>query len=300
MKKKLFCLAAILTFLTQSYICVFAKSVNLDSSTKVAISKYKAGNYSGCLQDCQRIIQFNPSNAFAYYYMAMAYAQAGKKDNAINCYTMVLNLNPNPKLSEYATTGKRCLETPDKCKPELPKAPPATTEVNLSDLDKFISSPPADGLSPTVKKDFEQKHLDAVKNEINNDNNVDDYNFRKINNSSTPDSVDKTQEKIAQKPTDEQIKAALKVLNDAGINTANTNTMTSSYNSAENPELMEINALMGGNNQSNNNSNSMLNMLPFMLSQNKNGTTNYSPQLMQSVIMNSMTTDFNYNTDDNK
>jgi tetratricopeptide (TPR) repeat protein len=294
MKKKLFCLATILTILAQTYTCAFAKGIYIDNNTKIAIKKYKMGNYTGCLQDCQRILLANPTNAFAFYYMGMAYAQAGQKDNAIKCYSVVLSMNPTQKLSEYAETGKRCLETPDKCKLEAPKTN-NVQEVNLSDLDKFIASPPSDGLSDSVKKDFEQKHLDAVKNEINNGEPINNSDGRKLNDSSTPD---KTQDKIAQKPTDEQIKAALKVLSDAGINPKST--MTQSYASNQNTDLTQLNALMGGNDQQNNNPNNVMNMLPFMLSQNKTGTANYSPQLMQSFIMNSMMPDFTYNTDEKK
>lgn len=291
MKRKLICLLAVLFFLTQINSCVFAqKPYKKSNSLNIAIRKYKRGNYTGCLQDCQTIVQKNPSNATAYYYLAMSYVQAGKKDEAIKYYSKVLSLKSNPKLLEYATTGKRCLETPDKCSLE------PTTQNDMSEIDKFIASPPADGLSPAVRKDFQQKRLENVKNEINKDKELDDYNFRKFKDSSqnSPE-IDGT--KIAQKPTEDQIKAALKVLSDAGVPPEQYLPYQTNPN-YKNPELTELNAMMGNNNSQNNNA--MMNMLPFMLAQDKNGSSNLSPQIMQTMILNSMMTDFTYDTDKDK
>lgn len=295
MKKKLLCSAAILIFLAQPCTFVSAKNNYYNPKVKIAIKKYRAGNYTGCIQDCQNIVKLEPKNTIAYYYLAMSYTQAGKKDAAIKYYTKVLSFNSNPKLKEYATTGKRCLETPDQCV----LAPVTKPTEQLSDLDKFIASPEEDGLSPAVRKDFQQKHLDSIRNEINNNQELDDYHLQRLNDASDSN-TDKI--RLAQKPTESEINAALKVLKDAGINSNTTNTLYDQNNMSQmmnqNPDLMELNAMMGGANQSNNNS--MLNMIPYMLTQNKNGSSNYSPQLMQSVIMNSMMSDFNYNVDVDK
>lgn len=280
MKKKLACFIVVLMFLVQASSCSFAKNSGV-SPVKIAIKKYKAGNYTGCLQSCQTIIKSNPSNAVAYYYMAMSYVQAGKKDEAINAYSKVLSLKPSARLSEYATTGKRCLETPDKCVLEIDSGSTISPE-----LDKLIAAPFNDGLSDAVRKDFEQKRLDSIKNQINSDKELDDYQFRKLNDASGQASPVDTNEIVSKKPSNDEIAAALKVLNDAGINPYE---QISDY---QDPQMAQINML-----NSSNNSNSMVNMLPFMLAQNKYGTNNYSPQLMQAVIMNSMMPDFNLDLD---
>lgn len=284
MKKQLACFIVILMFLVQASSCSFAKSSGV-SPVKIAIKKYKSGNYTGCLQSCQAIIKSNPSNAVAYYYMAMSYVQAGKKDEAIKAYSKVLSLKPNARLSEYASTGKRCLETPDKCVLATDSGSSISPE-----LDKLIAAPFSDGLSDTVKKDFEQKRLDSIKNQINSDKELDDYQFRKLNDASGQASPVNPNETVSKKPSNDEIAAALKVLNDAGINPY---TQTANY---QDPQMAQINML----NPSNNDNNAMLNMLPFMLAQNKYGTNNYSPQLMQAVIMNSMMPDFNLNLDKDK
>lgn len=299
MKKQLVYFIAGLIVLVQTSACSFAKT---DSLTSIAIKKYKRGNYTGCLQDCQYITQVNPSNIMAYYYMAMSYVQAGKKDEAIQAYSKVLSLNPssNTRLAEYARTGKRCLETPDQCKlaPTTTNvaAPPSTTP----EIDKLIASPAYE--SPTVRKDLQQKRLNSIKNDINSDKELDDYQFRKINQADTAEKIALAEQK---KPTNEDIAAAFKTLNDAGINPYTQNPMSSTanpyaqMNNYQNPELAQINMLMGGNKQTNDSS-SIMNMLPYMMTQDKNGTSNYSPQAMQAVIMNSMMTDFNYDLDKDK
>lgn len=301
MKKKLLCALAVLVFMFQPFNLALAKSKShsngLSPTMRIAIKKYRHGNYTGCLQTCQSLVSKQPTNACAYYYMAMAYVQAGKKNSALQYYSKVLSLKTNPKIKEYATTGKRCLETPDKCV----LAPVQSVKENLSDIDRFIASPASDGLSKDVRSDFDKKRLDEIKNQINQGNQMDDYSFRKINYSSPNDSAVESLDKIAQtKPTDAEVQAAMKVLNDAGMSTTSMNPMAASSANSQNAELMQLNAMMGGNQSGNSNNDAMMNMLPYMIMQGKNGTSNYSPQLMQSVIMSSMMNSYNYNVDENK
>lgn len=265
MKKQLVYFFAIMFALIQASYC-YSSAASSSSPIKIAVKKYKAGNYTGCLQDCQNIVAKNPSSSIAYYYMAMSYVQAGQKDKAINAYSKVLSLNPNATLAEYATTGKRCLETPEQCVLTDPNA--ASTQ----DIDKLIASPNSDGLSPTVKKDFEQKRLNTIKNEINNDKDMDDYQLRKLNDASEKVMPDKANAVASKQPTNDDIAAALKVLSNAGLNTYG---QYSDYQ--------------------NNNNNAMMNMLPLMMTQNGGGmNSNYSPQAMQAFIMNSMMSNMNF------
>ena len=305
MKKKLFCLIAIGVIFAQASGVSFAKST-VSNPVKIAIKKYKMGNYTGCLQDCQNIVKNDPSSAVAYYYMAMSYVQAGKQTDAITAYSKVLSLNPKSKLLEYATTGKRCLETPDKCVLETPDT--------TSDVDKFIATPSSDGLSTKVKADLNAKHLDQVKNQINNDKEMDSYKLRQFKDYTNKSSNPEVNDKVAQKtPSNDEIVAALKVLNAAGLNPYSQVQQSAvvspevqqqvlnpyeQMTSAQSPEMAQLTALMGPSGQAKE-ANSMANMIPFMLAQNKNGGTNYSPQMMQAVIMNSMMPDFTLDVDKN-
>lgn len=303
MKKQLVCCVAVLMFLVVASPCSFAES-SVSPSLRIAIKKYRVGNYVGCLQDCQSIIQREPSNALAYYYVAISYAQAGKKDEAVKAYEKVLSLKPNQKLSGYATTGKRCLETPDKC--VLEEAPS-----DYADIDKFLANPGQNVLSDTVKKDIENQNLDAIKNDINSGKEIDGYSLKKIDGYSNQKTEIETNDKIAQSsPNTDEIVAALKILKEAGINPQaqvqpqvdmSDETAATPYAKSanyQNPELTQLNMLMGGNNQQKDDT--ILNMLPFMIAQNKNGNNNYSPQMMQAVIMNSMMPDFNFDLNKDK
>lgn len=308
MKKKLLSFIIVLMIMVNVPACVLAQS-SLSGPMRIAIRKYRHGNYTGCLQDCMNIVYHHPSNSTAYYYMAISYVQAGKKDQAIKAYSKVLKLKSNARLAEYAATGKRCLETPDKCRLQ------SDSVATSSDLDKFIATPTSDGLSGPVRADFEQKHLESVKNKINSGRDFDSYDFRKFKDYSNQRSQADLDSVIAQaKPSSEEVAAALKVLKDAGVNTYDKAQVavpakaqaadsvvepypqTAAYQS---PELAQLNMLMGGNGQQKDN-NAMANMIPYMLAQNKNGTTNYSPQMMQAVIMNSMMTNFNFDVDNDK
>lgn len=297
MKKNLLCLMAVLVLFVTASPCTFAKTSSASSPIKIAINKYKKGNYTGCLQDCQAIIKRDPSNALAYYYMGMSYAQAGMKDAAVNSYANVLALNPNPRLLEYATTGKRCLETPDQCHPS------DTSQQDQSALDRFIASPTVDGLSSTVRKNVQQRSLDAIKNEINADKEIDSYDLRKLNQNEEPAmKADKIANDAQVAPTNDEIVAALKVLKKAGLADYSQAVVNNPYvqeANYQNPEQAQLNMLMGADGKSQNND-AMMNMLPFMIAQNKNGTSNYSPQMMQSVIMNSMMSNMNFNMDNDK
>ena len=111
MKKILLMLLSIAIYAsTTSY--TIAKS----SATPVTagIRLYKAGNYVQAYNTFHDIVAKDPSNAVAYYYLAMSAAQVGKKNEAISNYERVLTLSPGGKLGYYAKKGKTCIENPNK------------------------------------------------------------------------------------------------------------------------------------------------------------------------------------------
>ena len=121
-----------------------------NANIKSAIAKYKSGNYSGCLQELFSLTKKDPSNAAAYYYMAMAYTHIDMKNDAIEAYEKVLALSPNSYLAEYAEKGRDCLNGGPKCHPEV-------KQEELTDLDKFINAPYGNGLSNELNKEVKQK-----------------------------------------------------------------------------------------------------------------------------------------------
>ena len=310
MKKQLIYIVAVM-FLAMQGLSLPAMASGNIPALKVAVNKYKSGNYTGCMQDCLNITYHNPKNATAYYYLAMSYAQTGQKDKAVAAYSKVLSLGPNAMLANYASTGKRCLDTPELCDPEANAAAQAAASASASGtaeatdgsktdssaldpaaLDKFIANP-AGGLSNSVKKDLEQQQLNNLKEKINNGQDLDDKSLQILNDASG-------QTAPAAKPTEEQVAAAMKVLNDAGVNPY------SQGGSYQNPQAMQLQMLQSLNSNpvaNPNDSSAMLNMIPAMLQQSKTGQGNYSPQLMQAFIMNSLTgsmnTDFGKNDNEN-
>lgn len=257
-----------------------------NANIKSAISKYKTGNYSGCLQELFSLTKKDPSNSMAYYYMAMAFTHVDMQSEAIDAYEKVIALSPNSYLADYAAKGRDCLTGGPLC-----KAPEESAE-GEDDIDKFINAPYGNGLSDEVNNEVIQKQLTNIKETINKKDTLryDDIkkikNFdEKMNNKSSAED----NEKIAM-VSDEEILGAIKTLKEAGVNVSlqseNPYAQMAQY---QDPQMAQLSMMLG-----NNNNNSMNNMLPFLISQSQSGQ-NLDPRLMQAMMMNSMMSDFNYN-----
>ncbi len=264
-----------------------------NANIKSAIAKYKSGNYSGCLQELFSLTKKDPSNAVAYYYMAMAYTHIDMKNDAIEAYEKVLALSPNSYLAEYAEKGRDCLNDGPKCHPEVKKE-------ELTDLDKFINAPYGNGLSNELNKEVKQKELNNIKETINKKNELERRDIEKIknfdSNKDNNQSYAEETEKIAM-ASDEEILNAVKTLKDAGLNiTVSPENPYLQMMQYQDPKMAEINMLLGNNN--NNNNNSMMNMLPMLMSKSQNGE-NIDPRFMQAMMMNSMMSDIDFTGNNN-
>ena len=221
-----------------------------DSTIKSLVSKYKAQNYLGCIQASDKVIQKNPSNIFAYYYKGLSYYQLGKKDEAISAFEKVQALNSNKTLVEYSKKGIACLETPEEC---------ATYGQAQSDLDLFIKSKKF--YDKSVQAEVNKKKLDRIRENIN-------------------DELKNTDQK-SEVPTNDEIANAVKTLAKIGIN-----PLAGINAGYQNPEMMQMNMLLGNNNM-NNGMGMNNNMLPMLL-MNKEAMQNMSPEVIQSMMMNQM------------
>lgn len=265
-----------------------------NANLKSAIAKYKVGNYSGCLQELFSLTKKDPSNAAAYYYLAMTYTHFDMQSDAIEAYEKVMALSPNSYLAEYAEKGRDCLNGGPKCHPEAT----APTE-EQSDLDKFINAPYGNGLSTELNNEVKQKELNNIRETINKKNDLEHQDIEKIrnfDNKGNNQSYAEETEKIAM-ASDEEILNAVKTLKDAGLNITvsqeNPYTQMMQY---QDPKMAEINMLLGNNN--NNNNNSMMNMLPMLMSKSQNGE-NIDPRFMQAMMMNSMMSDLDFTGNNN-
>ena len=265
-----------------------------NANIKSAVAKYKFGNYAGCLQELFSLTKKDPSNALAYYYMAMAYTHVDMKNEAVEAYEKVISLHPNEYLVEYAIKGRDCLTDGPACKPIVEEKPAE----ELDDLDKFIRAPYGNGLSPELNKEIKQKQLINIKETINQKEELEHKDIQRIKDfdSNKSTSKDVENEKIAQ-VSDEDVLNAIKTLKDAGLSiSVQSENPYAQMMQYQNPQMAEMSMLLGNNN---NNGNSMMNMLPMLMTQAQKGE-NIDPRVMQAMMMNSMMADFSFNNDNNK
>lgn len=195
MKKQIFMILAAIVC-SMSIVCVEARSYT-NSEVNSAIKMYKAKNYSQCYNSMKSVVAKDPSNALAYYYLAMASAQIGKKDEAIANYSKVINLVPNGQLNEYASKGKICLEDPTQCNSDVKSMTP---------LDEFIKKEYGSGFSPQVRGEYEQQKIENLMREMNRGKDVDPSVFKEYKDFSS-----------YAEPSNDEIVAALRVLQRAGF-----------------------------------------------------------------------------------
>lgn len=264
---------------------VFYPNANINS----AIAKYKKGNYTGCLQELFSLTKKDPSNALAYYYMGMAFTHVNMQSQAVEAYEKAISLNPNSYIADYATKGRDCLTDGPACKSEEQKK----SAEPMDELDKFINAPYGNGLSPEVNAKFKEKQLKDIQETINKKDDLGGQQMQKIKNfdeknkSSIEDNI-----KIAQ-VSDEEILQAVKTLQNAGLNL--TVQQENPYAMYQDPKMMEMSMLLGNNNNNNNN---MMYMMPMLMSQAQKGE-NIDPRIMQTMLMNSMMSDFGYSNNNN-
>ena len=225
----------ILVLLT-ALIC--ASSINFanakttsNTSLASAIKMYKAGNYSQCYAALTNIVEKDPSNAVAYYYLAMTSAQIGKKDEAIANYDKVITLTPDTQVGRYATKGKTCLETPEKC----------NDESETSAFYTFVQGRFGSGFTDEVRGEFEKQKIENLMREMNRKNEIEPNKFKEYKDFSS------------QAPTNDEIVSALRVLQRAGLTDVlggnSMNEMSLLTDRHENTSAI-FNMLMGGNNSS--------------------------------------------------
>ena len=247
MKKSFIFLFSIL-IIASACCCANAKSGN-GSALSSAIRTYKSGNYAQAYTEFSNIAKKDPSNAVAYYYLAISAAQIGKRDEAIENYDKVLSLSNNWKLVRYAKKGKVCIESPSKCN---------EPDADESELDRFVRSHFGTGFSKEVQSDFERQKIQNIMREMNRKDDIPASEFKEYRDFST------------QAPTNDEIVSALRTLQRAGLN-----NVLGGYNS-------DLSMLYNNSNDST----QMLNMLTG------NGTSNLSPQVIQTLLTNQLTGGF--------
>lgn len=241
MKKNLL---AIICLLIISSSINMAHSQSKHSELADAIKLYKQGNYSQCHVQLEEFVKKDPSNALAYYYLGMTSTQLGRKQDAISNYSKAISMSSKASsINRYAQKGKRCIETPDKCQNAL-------TE---SLEEAFILDKKGPKFSDEAKSDFERLKIENFMREMNRNDSIDPQRFKEYKD-------------FSGVPSDEEIVAALRVLQNAGFG----NLINNSHS--------DLSFLTGNSQQ-----NPMLNIM---------GSSNMSPQLIQTLLTNSITQGF--------
>lgn len=253
MKKQILVLLSVL-ICSMSLSFVEAKTA-ATPAVNAAIKLYKAQNYSESYTALKTIVEKDPSNALAYYYLAMASAQLGKKDEAIENYDKVLVLSPNGQLHKYASKGRTCLTDPERCNEDF-NASEETEE------DRFIKGVYGTGFSTKVRSDYEKHKIENLMREMNRKDDLSPQKFKDYKDFS------------GQVPTNDEIVAALRVLQRAGLENIIGN----------NSGISDL-SMITGNQYTNDYA--LLNMLT-----GNNNSNNINPQMIQSLLTNQMSLGF--------
>ncbi len=236
---------------------VQAKSM-YTAKTNSAIKMYKNKNYTECLQVMYEVVNDDPSNVLAYYYIAISQARLGDTEKAKEAYQRVIDLNSSTQLSNYARNGLECLDDSSKCK----------TEFNLDPTKKAMDA---------VNSQMEERKIQTVKDIINQKQNIQEVPIEYMRDFKDFSNPKNQLQNKSEVPTKEEIVQALDTLKRAGYQ----NYMPQPAMNAEMMQLSMLNSL-----NSNNNTNPMANLMPYMM--NSENASQLDPQFMQAMMMNSM------------
>lgn len=201
MKKSILILLAMLV-ISSTVGQVSAKS-NTNNDVIKAVKLYRSANYTECYTKLSKIVEKDPTNALAYYYLAMSAAQVGKKEEAIANYDKVIALaSLNSNIGRYANKGKVCIETPIACE---------VMSLKDKNNDSFIFGTNGANLSDEVKKQLENLKIENLKREINRKDSVEPARFKEYKDFSSMNSIEGV-------PSNDEIVAALRTLQRAGFN----------------------------------------------------------------------------------
>lgn len=271
------------------------------------IDLYKSAKYQECVTKAEIITKNDPTSALAYYYIALANAQMGKRDLAIKNYDKVIALGTNKPLVNYAKTGKSKLIVKEKTK--------AVTgaESMLEDVDENGNPVQA---SQTNTKTTDRTNLtktDVAKREPEKAE-VQKTSEKAVTQKPVQPKPSQTNKTDAP-PTNDEIVNAIRVLQKAGLLQGGLpmgNSPQQQYaqypqgqqypqnpQAYMDPRTQEMQAMLMMMNSNNNNGygnsgNDMMNLLPYMQNGGK-----MSPQMIQMMMMKNMMPDFSSGNNNN-
>lgn len=275
-------------------------------AVRVAIKKYKAQDYVGCIQDLEDYSDTDPSNTVAYYYTGIAYMKVGMKNKAIEAFHKVSTINSVPILSSYAIQATNCMNTGiNPCvykkfskedieemvanpaeffakKAQEPEDKAETVKIDdTTDIDKLIQGVYPEDIHPDANKVIQETRLIQEQERVNAElkkRSKPSAPKPQENQQNTSDATIKKTDRIASAElSDKEIADAVRTLSKAGYKFTAPNDNNSVNNQNINPykqlaaqyalqDDAAQMALMFGGNNNNRN-NSFDTILPYLLMQ---------------------------------
>lgn len=178
---------------------VIPKAPNISASLKPCIAMYKQGNYIGAMQDLKEIVEKEPKNTYAKYYLALCYTQLGYSDEARGMYQKIVEAQDNAALTYYSQRALDCIGNPENEQCKAPAKKTSASPEETDEITKFIQS----------GKQFHPSVTDRItKERMERQIQKEEYE-KKLQNERSSD---------ASMPTNEEIAAALNTLSKLGMN----------------------------------------------------------------------------------
>lgn len=258
-------------------------------SFQAAVSEYRDGNYQKAFNILEKILQIEPDNYYARYYLAISLVKLKKIDEAKKYYMDIITNADDPTVVEYSRNGLKLLD------PKYDEKAQKTSIIEVNKTEKnqlpLVSTSAANtsnrNTSKTLQLNEQQK---ALVNEIAQKNKID------------PNEINNLLQILAKNPS------ALKTINQlANTNNANDPNNFDPESVAKLIKMMTLNNEMGllnatdnnNNNNDNNDNNSSMDLMSLMSGQNgfnnKSSPNNNMQQLMN--YMNNSTNKGKMNPD---
>ena len=278
-----------------------------------AKDSYTKGNFTGAAQELFAYLKQNPKDPQAFYYLAMTLAGLGDTDAAVQSYEKAASLTEDELFKEIALKGRDCLIGGPLCA----VAEVVETHVEPTPEEAFIIGPYGDGLHPDIKERMKYEKLQDIQDTINRKQELDVDEVQEIKDFDEKYSGFKTKDEEGEEETEgnmtgfaanmygedlsksevsnEDIVSAINTLRKAGmVVTIQPSTQPMGY---QNSQMAEMSMLLGGN--QNNYNDPMNQMVPYMMqASTPQGAQNINPQMVQAMMMNSMMSNFDFNTSD--
>ncbi|MBO5435024.1 tetratricopeptide repeat protein [bacterium] len=276
-----------------------------------AKTSYETGNFTGAAQELFAYIKKNPEDPEAFYYLAMTLAGLGDSDAAVQAYEKTVALTNDEGFRQLAAKGRDCLRGGPLCQAQAEIIQTADPDP----LDKFITDPYGDGLSPELKEQMKLKRLENIQKNINRKPELEPDEVQEIKDFDAKYSgyqEDEEAEEDAEttgfaasilgdqssksEVSNDEIVSALETLRKAGMTvTIQPSTQPAGF---QNQQFNEMSMMLGGGQNSYNDP--MAQMVPYMMqASTPEGAQNINPQVVQAMMMNSMMGSLDFNTSDN-